>query len=621
MNLQTSKDDRIFEEATFGASQFKDMIDWINFRKDFELECKITGEWSSTKDFFKGSGHILKDPSGKSHENTFFVILYEGDIGKEDILIGRRIIQINKSRKIQPFQYDKEKTQDIFEIIEPNVFVLRNYFKKDLQNRIFFRNSAFDQALSWAKSFIKKYEISVYVEGIIIARDRQMSCIVTGTVKSTDDNDLYINLWDAFNPYDPLNDDTKEWLTRNWTIQVSQTGINKVHPKYILFEIGEELSLSRKILTVDDLSVVLNGRTIIEDVNFKVLKGEILGIIGESGSGKSTTLKAILGEFPYSGKIQVFGLDAKNTKDIAQFLGYVPQDLSRMYGNFNCLENIVAFGRQFGVPDDILIQRGKKILKDLGIDHVANQNISTLSGGQKRRASIAISMVHNPYLLFLDEPTSGLDPLARYELWDYLDIINKEYGITLVVISHYLDEIEYCDKTCIFLRGIGFFEFNTPEGLKKTLPGRGIALEITLEKVDVKSVEILRNIEDVEFVIQRGERVRLLTNKPSDLIAQRVLKKFEEKNIKIHSLSYKVSIDMVDYFTYISVLHKEKIKSGSEISSKREMKELMAKERHNLVPALVISEDLNEGIQVSVDLKKENLNLTKKKKSNDTKED
>ena len=80
-----------------------------------------------------------------------------------------------------------------------------------------------------------------------MARDKQMACIVTGTVKSTDNDAIYVNLWDAFNPHDPLNDDTKEWLTRNWTIQVSQTGINKIHPKYILFEIGEELSLSRNV--------------------------------------------------------------------------------------------------------------------------------------------------------------------------------------------------------------------------------------------------------------------------------------------------------------------------------------------------------------------------------------
>ena len=306
---------------------------------------------------------------------------------------------------------------------------------------------------------------------------------------------------------------------------------------------------------VENVKVVLGGRTIIHDVNFNVQKGEILGIIGESGAGKSTTLKAILGEFDYTGNIHVFGMDAHNTKGIAPFIGYVPQDLSRMYGNFNCLENIVAFGRQFGVPDDILIQRGKKILKDLGIDHVANQNVESLSGGQKRRASIAISMVHNPNLIFLDEPTSGLDPLARYELWDYLDIINKEYGITLVVISHYLDEIEYCDKSAIFLRGVGFYDFNTPDGLKQTLPGKGLALEVTLEEVLVEAVDILRKMDGVSFVIQRGERIRLLSKLPSRLLASKVMQTLEQNKIPVHSIEMKVEIDMIDYFTFVSSQH------------------------------------------------------------------
>ncbi len=246
MNQHSNKKDQSYEEATFGVSQFKDMLEWINNRKDFELECKITGEWSTTKNFFKGSGYILKHPSGNINEKTLFVILHEGDIGKEDILIGRRIIEINDSKKIHPYQNGKEFSQELYEIIKPNVFVLRNYFKKDLQHRIFFRDSEFDQALSWAKLFIKQFEISVYVEGILIARKKQIPCIITGTVKSIDNNDLYVNLWDGFNPHDPLNDDTKEWLTRNWTIQVSQTGFNKIQPKYVLFEIDEEILLSRK---------------------------------------------------------------------------------------------------------------------------------------------------------------------------------------------------------------------------------------------------------------------------------------------------------------------------------------------------------------------------------------
>ena len=148
MNLHSNIEDQPYEEATFGASQFEEMSEWVNNRKGFELECKITGEWNTTKNFFKGSGYILKHSSENIKDNTFFVILHEGDIGKEDILIGRRIIEINNTKKIQPYKNGKESSQNINEIIEPNVFVLRNNFKKDLENRIFFHRSEFDQALS-----------------------------------------------------------------------------------------------------------------------------------------------------------------------------------------------------------------------------------------------------------------------------------------------------------------------------------------------------------------------------------------------------------------------------------------------------------------------------------------
>ena len=166
MNLHSDKNDQNYEEATFGASQFENMSEWINFRKDFELECRITGEWRLTKNFFKGSGNILKNSLGDINENKLYIILYEGDIGKEDMLIGRRIIEINNTKKIHSYQNGIENSLEFNELIEPNVFVLRNYFKKDLQNRIFFRNSEFDQALLWAKSSIQKYEIRVYVEGV-----------------------------------------------------------------------------------------------------------------------------------------------------------------------------------------------------------------------------------------------------------------------------------------------------------------------------------------------------------------------------------------------------------------------------------------------------------------------
>ena len=188
-------------------------------------------------------------------------------------------------------------------------------------------------------------------------------------------------------------------------------------------------------------------------------------------------------------------------------------------------------------------------------------------------------MVHNPYLIFLDEPTSGLDPLARYELWDYLDLINKDYGITLCVISHYLDEIEYCDKACIFLRGIGFLDFDSPVGLKEKLPGKGLALEITLEKVSLNAVQIMKQMEIVDFVIQRGERIRLLSKAPSEILAEKSLAILKKNNITIHSISFKVNVDMVDYFTYVSMLHQQPGKGELGHLSKKELIEKIAEQQ------------------------------------------
>ncbi len=560
MEKPEENSDEIIEESVFSPSIFRDALEWIREREPYILNVEISGTWEQTQKFFRGEGQLLKQWTGKTFENEVYIMLTGGQIGEDEILVGRRIIHVTNPE-------GKEAT--IKEIAFKNL-LLRNSFIRDTQDRIFFRAGEYEKALSWLETFLQKYAITCLIEGIFVSGNKAIRCTVSGAIKKIAAKEIFVEIEDAFNPEDPLNEEYKLLLTREWIMQIAQKGNDKLHPTYVIFEIGEELRLTEKVLDVKDVKVVLGGKTIIHDVNFSINGGEIMGIIGESGAGKSTTLKAILGEFPYTGKIKVFGLDAQNTKLIAPFIGYIPQELSRMYGNFNALENIVSFGRQYGIPEEILIQRGKKIIEDLGIAEQANQPVDTLSGGQKRRVSIAISMVHNPKLIFLDEPTSGLDPLARYELWEYLDLINKDYGITLCVISHYLDEIEYCDKAAIFLSGIGFYAFGSPQGLKSQLPGGGNALEITLESVSLDAVDIMRKVEGVQFVIQRGERVRILSNLPSKDLADRVLHALEEKNMAVHQVELKVSIDMVDFFTYVSaVQHGEVSKESDEASQEK----------------------------------------------------
>jgi len=532
----------LIEEAIFSANQMEEIFLWLQDRQNYIIDVEITGQWY-TGEYLKAMGSVLKKYTSENFKSSLYIVLEEGELGKENLLIGRHIVRIPRNLKKH-----KEKLALI-----PNIIVLKNRFKVDRQEQIFYRGKEYHKAVEWLENFLPRYQITCLIEGILFTEDKAEKINVSGSIKKIQNRELFIEVIDAFDPVDPLNEEYKEYISVDWIFQVSnKSDVGKVTPQKILFQIGEELALTRRVLDVKDVKVVLGGRTIIHDVNFKLNRGEILGIIGESGAGKSTTLKAILGEFDYDGKIELFGHNARDTKTIAPFIGYIPQELSRMYGNFNALENIVSFGRQYGIPEDILIQRGKKILEDLGIAHVANQPVDSLSGGQKRRVSIAISMVHNPHVIFLDEPTSGLDPQARYELWSYLDIINKEYEITLVVISHYLDEIEYCDKAAIFLKDIGFYDFGSPKELKRKLPGEGYAIEVEFKTISLDFVEMLEEIEDVEFVIQRGERLRVLSKVSREKLLNKILQKLEASYILIDSADTKVAIDMIDYFTYVS---------------------------------------------------------------------
>jgi ABC-type multidrug transport system ATPase subunit len=223
-----------------------------------------------------------------------------------------------------------------------------------------------------------------------------------------------------------------------------------------------------------------------------------------------------------------------------------------MYMDFTPMENIVYFGKQYDIPELDLIHRGKQILKDLHIFEKGGEKVENLSGGEKRRVSIAIALVHLPKILFLDEPSSGLDLVRRHELWDYLDRINKLYGTSLVVITHYPSEIDYCDKAAIFVRNKGFIDFGTAEQLKQRLPGKGYTIELVLEDYHPEAVEVIRKVKDVEYVLQKGEQIKIFPNKENNIVLKNILEKLEDKKIAVRKVEPKVEVDMDDYFIYLT---------------------------------------------------------------------
>ncbi|MBS7287936.1 MAG: ABC transporter ATP-binding protein [Candidatus Freyarchaeota archaeon] len=323
----------------------------------------------------------------------------------------------------------------------------------------------------------------------------------------------------------------------------------------VLLEPKHEVALPDEyILRVRGLTVSYGKKVVLRDVSFSLKEGEILGIVGESGSGKTTCMKALIGELPPdSGEILIYGFPPSKKDVVAPLIGYVPQDLSKMYETFTPIENIVYFGRQYGISEDELIKRGKRILKELEIFHKGNEKVETLSGGEKRRVSIAIALVHHPKILFLDEPTSGLDLVRRHELWSYLEKINRTYGTTLVVITHYPSEADYCDKVAVFVKDRGFVDFGTPRELISKLPGGGYAIGIVLEEDDPRAEEVIRSTEGVRHTFRIGPYYKVIVEDEDNRVAlKRILSRLSLMGINVYKVEPRVELTFEDYFRYIT---------------------------------------------------------------------
>jgi ABC-2 type transport system ATP-binding protein len=305
---------------------------------------------------------------------------------------------------------------------------------------------------------------------------------------------------------------------------------------FILYKLYQRLSIPQKIklllgfgsklspsylqsypaINCENLSVYAGGKLIVDGVSMNIQHGEILGILGESGAGKSTFVKGLLGMRNITGFCKIYGLpiNKRNSKRIRPIYGYVPQDLGKIYQNFTTLDNILYFGKQYGLSEKEIIRKARRILRSLEIEDKMNDLVKNLSGGQKRTVSIAIGLIHNPILLILDEPTSGLDPIIRENLWLTLTKINEQFKTTLIVITHYPEESRFCTKVAIFGRNRGMLDFGKPKDLLVQLPGKGRSIEISFNKIKENAIQRLEAIPGIEKVLENraGTDFTLFTN-------------------------------------------------------------------------------------------------------------
>jgi lipooligosaccharide transport system ATP-binding protein len=194
--------------------------------------------------------------------------------------------------------------------------------------------------------------------------------------------------------------------------------------------------------------------TAVDAVDFDVRPGETFGFLGPNGAGKSSTMRMIGAVSPRSGgELAVFGLDpAEHGPEIRARLGVAPQ-LDNLDFELTVWENLLVYGRFFGLPTPTIKERAAELLDFLQLSERRDSKIEPLSGGMKRRLTIARALINQPDLMLLDEPTTGLDPQARHAVWDRLYRL-KQGGVTLVLTTHYMDEAEQlCDRLVVMDRG------------------------------------------------------------------------------------------------------------------------------------------------------------------------
>ncbi len=205
-----------------------------------------------------------------------------------------------------------------------------------------------------------------------------------------------------------------------------------------------------KIIALDSVCKSYKKVKALDNVSFFVDEGELFGLLGVNGAGKTTLIKILCGlTRKNGGKCLINGLDLdKDMNKIKEIINISPQETS-VANNLTVKENLEFFANIYG---NVSNEKIKEIVDTFNLGEVLNQRAKTLSGGYKRRLSIAIALISNPKILFLDEPTLGLDVFARRELWN---IIRKlKNNITIILTSHYLEEIEnLCDRVAILSKG------------------------------------------------------------------------------------------------------------------------------------------------------------------------
>jgi len=273
--------------------------------------------------------------------------------------------------------------------------------------------------------------------------------------------------------------------------------------------------MNRNVVETSGLTKQFGSLVAVDHVDLSVKAGEIFGFLGPNGAGKTTTVRILCGLMaPTSGSAVVVGHDVvKEPEEVKQRIGYMPQSYG-LYDDLTVEENLEFFGSVYRVPSDERRKGADDILQLVRLDESRKQFAGQLSGGMKRRLSLAVSLIHNPELLILDEPTAGIDPPLRRIFWEYFRKLNKR-GVTFFINTHYMDEAELCDRLALISYG-RLVAVGTPNELKrKAIGGEQIEL-VTADPT--KAQIILKDSEFVREITLSDGAIRLVVDEAASAI-------------------------------------------------------------------------------------------------------